>query len=252
MSHRKEIIGDCTLYLGDCLEVMPTLGNVDAVVTDPPYKLTSGGCGQHESSMRGIFSPDQYDNGGEIVPCDIDWSDFMPLFHRVLADPGHAYVMANNRNVQALLNAAENAGFGFHNLLVWDKVTATPNRWYMKNCEYTGFFYKGKAFAIKDCSSKQLLRVAHADDSQHPTEKPVMLMRHYIENSTRTGQTILDPFMGSGTTGVACVKLGRKFIGIELDERYFDIACRRIEEAYKQPDFFISPPEKKPVQDDLL
>ena len=86
----------------------------------------------------------------------------------------------------------------------------------------------------------------------HPTQKPISLIRHIVKASTREGETVLDPFMGSGTTGVACVKLGRKFIGIECERKYFDIACRRIEDAYKQGDLFVAPPENKPEQMTLL
>ena len=129
----REVIGDVTIYCGDSMEIMPTIGDVDLIVTDPPYKLESGG---RSGLMGGIFDPDNYDNSGSIVDCDIDWPDFMPLLSAMLPR-GHAYVMANNRNVQAMLNAAEAAGFGFHNLLVWDKISCTPNRWYAKNLEFT-------------------------------------------------------------------------------------------------------------------
>ncbi len=234
-------IGDCTLYQGDCLEIMPTLGKVDAVVTDPPYLLESGG--NTTGGMGGKFRRDRYDNDGAIVPTDIIWSDFMPYIAACLPD-GHAYVMVNNRHVQAALVAAQNAGFRFHNILVWEKGTATPNRWYMKNCEFTLFLFRGKARPISDCGAKQLLRSPNVRNAEHPTEKPGELMAHYIGNSTDRNQTILDPFMGSGTTGVACAKLGRKFIGIELEPKYFDIACKRVEDAYKQPDLFVEPPAK--------
>ena len=89
-------------------------------------------------------------------------------------------------------------------------------------------------------------------DQVHPTQKPLALMRHIVKSSTRCGGLVLDPFMGSGTTGVAAIKLGRKFIGIERERKYFDIACRRIEEAYKQGDLFVAPPEAKPEQMSLL
>ena len=249
MSHKPTIIGDCTLYQGDCLEIMPTLDKVDAVVTDPPYMLVSGGLTR--ADMGGKFNADQYDNGGAIVPCNIEWADFMPPIFESLKDNAHAYVMANNRHVQNMLNSAEVAGFRFHNLLVWNKGTATPNRWYMKNLEYTGFFYKGKAFIINDCGSTQLHKIPNILNAEHPTEKPSELMAVYIGNSTQRGETILDPFMGSGTTGVACAKMGRKFIGIELEPKYFDIACNRIEKAYDQPDLFMLPPDK-PKQEKMI
>ncbi len=218
-------IGDASLYHGDALKIIPSLDRVDLVVTDPPYKLTSGGLtagGLHER-MGG-----DYDNSGQIVPCDIDWPDFMPHLYSVLMDGAQAYVMANNRNVQAMLNAAEDAGFGFHNLLVWDKLTATPNRWYMKNCEFTGFFFKTPAKSIKDCGAKQLISCPQVDVSDHPTEKPVALMRHYIDQSSIAKQTVFDPFMGSGSTGVAAIQSGRRFIGIEKDEKFFNMAVERI------------------------
>lgn len=229
---------------GDALELLKNITPADLLVTDPPYKLTCGGKNAGREGdfarMGWIFDVENYNNNGSIVDCDIDWPDFMPALYSSLKDQAHAYVMANNRNVQAMLNAAEVAGFYFHNLLVWDKITATPNRWYMKNCEYVGFFGKGAAFAINDCSSKQLISCPQVDESQHPTEKPVALMQFYIENSTSPGDTVIDPFMGSGTTGVACIRAGRKFIGIEKNERFFKIAKNRINNAIKtfQPSLF--------------
>ena len=87
-------------------------------------------------------------------------------------------------------------------------------------------------------------RIAREQLKEHPVAYPEELPRRCIMATTDTGETILDPFMGSGTTGVACAKLGRKFVGIEIEPKYFEIACRRIEEAYRQPDFFIEPPKK--------
>jgi len=232
---RKVVIGECTLYEGDCLEIMPSLAPVDCVVTDPPYLLTYGGC---HGSLGGKLAEENYDNTGGIVDCKIDWPDFMPAILASLRENAHAYIMSNNRHVQNMFIAGASAGFRFHNLLVWDKGTATPNRWYMKNLEYTGFLYKGKAFFINDCGSKQLHKVPNILNAQHPTEKPAELMAVYIGNSTQPGETVLDSFMGSGSTGVACAKLGRKFIGIELKASHFDTACERIENAYRQADLF--------------
>lgn len=236
--HAKD--GSWSVYCQDSTEWMPA---ADLIVTDPPYLLTSGG--KNTGEMGGCLANDIYNNSGGLIDCQIDWKDFMPLLFKSLKDPGHAYIMANNRNVQPMLNAADEAGFHFHNLLVWDKVSATPNRWYMKNLEFTGFFSKGKAFYINDCSQKQLIRCPQVDESKdengkpHPTEKPVSLMACYIINSTHEGQTVLDPFMGSGTTGVAAVQYGRKFIGIEKDERFFDMAVERLSKALDQRNFAI-------------
>ena len=243
-----EIIGDCTLYQGDCFEIVPTLGKVDAVVTDPPYKLTSGG--NTPGGMKGGFF-DSYDNNGSLFKCDVTWSQIMRLIFEACAEDADVYVMVNDKNVCQAGTEAVAAGFGFHNLLVWNKVSATANRWYMKNCEYSLYLWKGRAKKINDPSSKQLITCPQIDESEHPTEKPVPLMTHYIGNSTQRSDLVLDPFMGSGTTGVACVKMGRKFIGIELESKYFDIACKRIEDAYAQPDMFVEPPPK-PHQEELI
>lgn len=237
MPKQIEIIGDCTLYLGDTMEILPELGEcADLLVSDPPYELTYGGC---HGSLGGKLSTENYDNKGGIVTCDIDWGDFMPVLYGSLRRDSHAYIMCNNRHVQNMLNEADKSGFRFHNLLVWDKGTATPNRWYMKNCEFTGFFYKGKAKFLNDCGAKQYIHVPQEQWGGHPTPKPTALMQHYIENSTKAGETVLDPFMGVASTGVACARSNRKFIGIELDQKYFDLACKRVEEAYKQGDLFM-------------
>lgn len=230
------IIGECVLFQGDALEILPTLEPVDLVATDPPYVLESGG--NSTGKMGGKFAVGTYDNSGNIIPVEIEWSEFMPVIFKVL-NHGHAYFMANNRHLATAINEGLKAGFGFHNILVWDKSTGTPNRWYMKNCEFTVFFFKGKAKYINDCGSRQLIRVPNVLNASHPTEKPVPLFEHYILNSTQLGETVLDPFMGGGTTGVACAKVGRKFIGIEKSPEYFDLACTRIERALDQPDLFV-------------
>lgn len=222
---RKEIIGDCELYLGDSIKILPTL-KADLIITDPPYKLTYGGC---HGSLGGKLSQENYDNKGGIVECDIDWADFMPLLFNALNHDSHAYVMCNNRHVQNMLFEGEKAGFKFHNLLVWDKGNATPNRWYMKNCEFTGFLYKGRAKFVNDCGAKQLIYIPQEPYGDHPTPKPVMLMRHYIEQSSNLGDVVLDPFMGVASTAIAAMQSNRKFIGIEIDEKFFDISCKRIE-----------------------
>lgn len=235
MTFRTEIIGDCTLILGDCLKIMPTLDKVGLVCTDPPYLLTSGGNGDYSDWQLAS----DYDNSGKIVECDIDWPDFMPAIYEAMEIGTHCYVMCNNRHVKNMLNAAELAGLCFHNLLVWDKMSCTPNRYYMKNMEFIGFFYKDRSKHLNNCSSQQLMACPQENYGGHPTTKPTALMEYYIQNSTNREGVVLDPFMGVASTGVACVKLGRKFIGIEIDEKYFDIACRRIEEAYLQPDLFL-------------
>ncbi|MDX9690522.1 MAG: site-specific DNA-methyltransferase [Alphaproteobacteria bacterium] len=218
-----------TLYCGDALDILPEINGVDLCVTDPPYMLTSGG--RTEGGLHERIGG-EYDNSGNFFEGDCpEWRDFMPLIYACLREDAHAYVMADSKNQFEMQRSALEAGFRFHNLLYWDKGTCTPNRWYMKNAEYVGFFFKGKGFAINDCSSKQGLYVPQIDQTAHPTEKPALLMRHYITNSSKAGECVIDPFMGSGTTGVAAIRAGRRFIGIERDPRWFDVAQERIEQA---------------------
>lgn len=239
-SFRKEQIGECTLYCGDALEIMPLLPKSDLAISDVPYALTTGGCGDPKSNkkMSGIFAASNYSNNGQIVTATVPFPEMMQSIYGSLKSDADCYVMANDKNVHPLTDAALNAGFQFHNLLVWDKVSPTANRWYMKNLEFTLYLWKGRAKTINNPSSKQLIRGGVDKVSGHPTEKPVYLMAEYVSNSSKRGDTVIDPFMGSGTTGVACVTLGRRFIGIEIDPKFFDIACKRIEGAYSNPDMF--------------
>ena len=245
---RIETIGDATLYLGDCTDIVPSLQAVDCLVTDPPYRVTSGGFGDLEGGFGGWIK-DSYDNKGAIVACDLTWSDWLPVVARALRPNAHAYIFSNDRNLPAAQAAAEAAGLEFHRLLIWDKRAALPNKWYQQTCEFVLFMRKGKAFMIADPSSKSLQSIFQRDESDHPTEKPAELCELYVSNSARRGETVLDPFMGSGTTGVACARLGRKFIGIEIEPRFFDTACRRIETATRQPRLFAEPAAKQEALD---
>lgn len=231
---KKEIIGDATLYLGDTIKILPDLKPAQCVCMDAPYKLTSGG---KTGVLGGVLSTDNYDNDGSIVECDIHWDDFMPLIANAV-ERGHIYSMCNDKNIREMLNAGHEAGMHFHNMLVWDKIIAVTNRWWMKNCEFTGMFSKGKAFSLNDCGKNQLVICPPDKQTKHPTEKPVSLVQYYIENSTQAGEMVLDPFMGTGATGVACVQSGRKFTGIEIDEQWFNVACERIENAKNQGSLF--------------
>ena len=224
-----------TLYQGDALRIVPHLNPVDCIVTDLPYRLESGG--KLTGIMGGKFSKEIYNNSGSIIECDISFAEIMPILSEKL-EMGHAYFMVNNRYVAEAENTALQAGFRFHNWLVWDKSTGTPNRWYMKNCEFTLFVFKGAAKQINDCGSRQLLKCPNVIGGEHETQKPVEIMEHYIGNSTERGQVVLDPFMGSGTTGVAAVNLGRGFVGIELEAKHFDTSCRRISHALTHPRMF--------------
>lgn len=223
---------DYWLMQGDCLERMKEIpdGSVDLCVSDIPYKLTGGGKGDGVNSKRpkGILQ----DNTQLMkVPKFKDW---LPELYRVMKDGTHVYLMCNFLNLNQLMNDVQEVGFKMINLLVWEKNNCTPSQFYMKNCEYTLLIRKGKSKYINNIGAS---KTVHKFDNLignkvHPTEKPIELMQFYVENSSNESDVVLDMFMGSGTTGVACANTGRKFIGIEQDEKYFSIASERITTAY--------------------
>lgn len=219
------------LRCGDCLQVLKSIHSesIDLVVTDPPYRTISGG-NKSEKWRSGYASSVLYKNDGKIFDNNnIEFSDWLPEVYRVLKDGTHFYCMTNVLNINKIIIEAEKVGFYLHNILVWEKNTANANRWYMKNCEFTLFFKKGKAKTINNPSSKMIHRFNNpVGNKLHPTQKPVELMQFYITNSSKENEIVLDPFMGSGSTGVACVNTNRNFIGIELDKNYFEIAKKRI------------------------
>ena len=209
---RKEVIGDCTLYLGDCLEILPTLEKVDAVITDPPYgiganKMTLGNGKQ--KIERGALdwdaeppSPKFFELSGLAAPIQIYWG-------------GNYFGLPRARC-----------------WLVWDKCTGAND---FADCELAwtnlDMVVKKKVIPWVGANAKD------TPSREHPTQKPVELIAWCI-GLAKSAQTILDPFMGSGTTGVACANLGRKFIGIEIEPKYFEIACERITNAYRQERLF--------------
>ena len=140
-------------------------------------------------------------------------------------------MMINPRNLKDLWQCAEEAGFIFQQLIVWDKGNTTPNKWYLNCYELILMLRKGKAKKINKMGCKNILRIPNIMRvKQHPTEKPVDLMKLLVENSTNEGEIVMDPFMGVGGVGIACKRTNRGFIGVEIDEKYFNIAKRRIEE----------------------
>lgn len=339
---RKEIIGDCTLYLGDCLEVMPTLGKVDAVVTDPPYYKVKGdswdrqwdnpelflswlGCvldrsavlmqdwaslycfaspqmewfvqglirkrfvflnsirwkkpqGWHmkqstedmrifQQSWEACLFAQKANDDAALLASGYD--DVCRALHRKVYEPIGAYFKSErlaakksyreigdfiNRDSALYLRWEE--GSSFPNPIDYKKCQELFNEHLRKDYEHLRKDYEDlrRPFNVYDDRMRGDIweyNCVNGYSGKHPCEKPVSIIEHIVGTSSKKAQTILDPFMGSGTTGVACVKLGRKFIGIELDEKYFDIACKRIEEAYRQPDLFIES-KPKPKQEELL
>ena len=226
-------IGSARLALGDARSILPEITGAKCLITDPPYKVTSGG---KTNPGFGGWMANDYDNSGSIVTCDIDWSDWLPLIPATLTEQAHAYIFSNDRNLPEAWRAAENAGLDFHRLLVWDKRAAMPNRWWMQNCEFILFMKKGLAYQVNDCGAMALQSMFQRDETEMPVEKPVPLLELYIRQSSRRGDLILDPFLGSGSTGCAAVRTGRRFVGIEIEERWFEVACERIEAATRKVD----------------
>ena len=223
MKWREEVIGDCSLINADCREVLPTLGKVDAVVTDPPYGVLS------ETGSAATRRSGGNQNAG-VMPWDVaPKADLLAL----LRDYSEWQMFWGGCHLELPPT------FGY---LVWDKQIDGLNFGEVEYC-WTNTKFAPRVFRYR--------AVGVDGGKQHPTQKPIQLMQWCL-GFLPDADTILDPFMGSGTTGVACVKLGRKFIGIEIEPKYFDIACRRIEQAYRQPDLFVSPPAPKPVQEALL
>jgi hypothetical protein len=319
---RKEVIGDCTLYLGDCLEILPKLGKFDAVVSDPPYGVLDEEWDDMDEAELARFTMSWLalcrgasDTGtfffGERTRQVIQplLYSLYPVIRQVIwnkgggntADDGLFYsyesayfchpvrqwsvVEPKTLEVASLIRQGrERAGLsrGAVDMVIRGKKTGLCYRWEEACCLPT----EEQSVPLKD-----LLKLGHDFDDaiaearrardtvvaaaqaqtaknaarfcdvlsfpvptrkQHPTEKPVPLMRCLVDVSAEEGAHVIDPFMGSGTTGVAAIGTGRSFTGIERDPKFFDIACKRIQEAYAQPDMFVSAPEPKPEQLSIL
>lgn len=230
---REEVIGRARLILGDCRDILPTLPRVDAVIMDPPY--SSGGFQEAGKSSGSIGT-----RSNEVIALDnLSTRGFQRLMRDVLnplRGTDEAYVFTDWKMWTYTADALEDAGFRVRNMLVWDKMQMGMGLPWRNQHELIAF---GKKRPAKNITGKHgnVLGVRRSGNVNHPTEKPVEIMRVLIENSA--AQTILDPFMGSGTTGCAAVALQRDFIGIEMSPDFFDIACRRIEQAQRQGDLFL-------------
>ena len=233
---KEERIGNQTLILGDCISVMPTLGRFDAVVTDVPY-----GISQKSNGLRRLDYGDWDKETAtpvtlaamrllSTVPSVIAWCDWRQLVEIANELTGRSErpltwakpnpPVLNGQNL--FLSSTEHAFYG-----------KMPGAWFSGGCL--------KSYWIGPPPSER----------QHPTQKPEWLISACVSATVAPRAAVIDPFMGSGTTLVACQKLGRSGTGVEIDPDYFDIACRRVEEATRQPDLFVAPPEN-PTQETLL
>lgn len=226
---RVEVIGNAHLYLGDAAEILPALGRMDAMVTDPPYVFeTSGG---------GIFRRER-DNMDQIQAAGLDKG-----FDHGLIDSdqfGCAVVFAHNDQWATLLPHLASQ-YPRYAICQWHKTNPMPvaNKHYQPDTEiYVHAWRHGYHPAGALCQKQRFIVAANGQDGAipHPTVKPLPVMRKIIANVT--GDTVCDPFMGSGSTGVAAVEAGRTFIGIERDPTFFALACRRIEDAQRQGNLF--------------
>lgn len=236
------------LYNENCLDVLKTLPSesIDLVVTDCPYHIVNGGCSKED--LGGIFSKNPnskhqilggmlneeqstYVKSGKLFKFnDIEFSEYVPELYRILKNGTHCYIMINARNLKDLWEECEKAGFEFQQLLVWNKGNAVVNKFYMNCYELILMMRKGEAKPINQKGTPNILTIPNIIGVKtHPTEKPVQLNKTLILNSSKEGDVVLDCFMGTGSCGVAAQELGRDFIGIELDEKYFNIAKERIE-----------------------
>lgn len=247
MSRVEHLAEGVTLYLGDCRDILPTLGPVDAVITDPPYGINKA-------------------SWDAVVP--LEW--FVAAKNAV-GETGAVYVFGDAVTLSSFQVHWEQRGVQWSARIAWVYEDGPRNAaaWTSKHEDclfYRGLNHKmqapkepsihrdprwGDDRLVGDVWKRPRILGNYGERSEHPTQKPIAVMQLPILASTKAGDVVCDPFMGSGSTGVAAVKLGRKFIGIDLEPTYFDIACKRISDALEQPDMFVAPPAKA-VQEALL
>lgn len=227
MSRVERLAEGIELHLGDCRTILPTLGRFDAVVTDPPYGIREA-AGKNASRGNMAIAKDYGDDEWDNEPV----SDEL----MTLVQGAGRYAIIFGGNYYAMPPASC--------WLVWDKENGTND---FADCELA-WTNLPKAVRRLKYMWNGMLRANNEPRGDHPTQKPVGVMKWCLQQLPADCRRIVDPFMGSGTTGVACALLGREFTGIEREVKYFDIACKRISEALRQPDLFIEPPSK-PVQE---
>jgi modification methylase len=281
MTERIEHLAEgVTLYLGDCREILPTLGKVDAVVTSPPYNLGNTSGGGFPAKKMGHYSPDAgmsnrggqgkwsrasaagglahgYGTHDDAMPhADyVAWQkDIVSLCWAQLNESGAIFYNHKPRVLDGLLVTPFTylPALPIRQVVIWARaggINFSP-AFYCPTHEWIVIIAK-PAFRLRDKAASgagDVWYIPQEANADHPAPYPLQLPLNVLK--TTSAQSVLDPFMGSGTTGVAAVKMGRKFIGIEIDQRYYDIACRRVSDALGQPDMFIKAPS--PIKQEAM
>jgi site-specific DNA-methyltransferase (adenine-specific) len=241
---RDVTIGDCRMILGDCMAVMPTLGKVDAVITDPPYGARTHKMAKtNKGAGHGVR---------HVSFAHLDGDEFSAVVAACLSiSCGWVVMTCDLHHAARTYDLPE-----FVRLGAWVKPNPMPSI----SADRPGQGFETVAILHSGRRKKAWNRGGGSgvwtfpvhSGALVPTQKPIRLIRAFIDDFTTAGETVLDPFAGSGTTGAACVSAGRKFIGIETDAGHFDIACKRIRDAYAQPDMFVAPPAPRPEQLGML
>jgi site-specific DNA-methyltransferase (adenine-specific) len=256
---RKEVIGNCELYLGDCRDILPLVGAVDAVIADPPFSIP------HE------FGEAKGRSGKGTRKLQWDWDakmsrDDVVEALRLSVAKSKAFITFCGLS-QATMIADMTEALGFvAKPAVWVKECPPPagkGNWWPSGMQLAVYGYRegtGAYFGDDDPKRSNVFtadayRFGQPGKTGHPTQTPLVLMERFVRSLVPPDGTALDPFMGSGTTGVACAKAGRRFVGCEIDQKWFDVTCKRIEATYAQPDMLTMSevvPVAKPRQLDML
>lgn len=220
----KTIIGNCTLYLAKCESILPTLGGVDILCIDPPYAFKTSGGGKMRKERKCLDS---------IIDNKLDKGFDLQIINGLLYRS--VVVFCHNDQLHKVLpHIAGN--YSRHAVCFWEKKNPMPvaNKHYLPDLEPYIHAWNDGGYPLGDYADKKRTILANngASEYEHPTVKPLEVMDKIMRNVN--GDSVLDPFMGTGTCGVAAVRSGRSFIGIEHDSRWYDIACQRIEDEYRK------------------
>lgn len=248
MGFSTETIGDATLYHGDCLEIVPSLTPADHTLFDPPYESLTHAAKNSQKGRKHRNDGVAELQGLDFAPIDEIRDDVVRIVGA--ATQGWFIAFCTPEGVRPWAESINASPLKYKRACVWVKPDSTPQlngQGPAQGAENFVCAWAGKGYSRWNAGGKRGVYTHFVNVGRHgghPTEKPLSLMKELLGDFTLPGETILDPFMGSGTTGVACVQMGRPFVGIEKSAEYFDLACRRIEAAHKQPRLFAEPAPK--------